>query len=374
MSCPTGSAGISLLWNRTWTEICDVKPTMELQVDNSAALPLDIACYVTLQRAPVSSRATLVYVPAAGLHAFLQHVWPAVHASARIILVTGRSDRGPAASLGLPTLPRWQTGKAGAEEDRPHTVEPAAVQGPLRGCLEDDRLAAWWSENLDFSHPKARPLPIGVDLHTLASARAGGRAYWGQPKSAHAQAQELLHMGRTATPAMERDGRVFVHFGLVNRRRLAVLQRIKDNPCYAIAAGMPGATASVTAGKEGKHHVDRQQLWREMAKYRWVASIEGYGVDCHRTWEALYLGCGVVVQDTPFLRRLLHGFPALFVPGSPSAWDSYITQEALDNEWVKWQAGNAGREVQNSPTLDVAKWVSWLIESTDPGAVRTESE
>jgi hypothetical protein len=39
----------------------------------------------------------------------------------------------------------------------------------------------------------------------------------------------------------------------------------------------------------------------DMARCRWVLSPPGNGVDCHRTWEALYLGV------TPIVLRTEHG-------------------------------------------------------------------
>jgi len=47
----------------------------------------------------------------------------------------------------------------------------------------------------------------------------------------------------------------------------------------------------------------RSYTWQRMAEYAFVYSPIGRGFDCHRTWEALVLGCIVVVQDNPTVRE-----------------------------------------------------------------------
>jgi hypothetical protein len=71
--------------------------------------------------------------------------------------------------------------------------------------------------------------------------------------------------------------------------------------------------------------VTRLQSWNNMVKYKYVASPHGNGLDCHRTWEALVLGCIPIVK-TSSLDHMYYGLPVLIV----SDW-SDITQELLDN-------------------------------------------
>jgi hypothetical protein len=351
-----------IVWNRSWSSACTCLPTLGVEADNETAHPNDFQCFQALNECYEQQEPVLTYVPLASLKPFYEHVWPEIHPGRRIVLVTGRADRGPAASLGLSTIPRWPSAKGQGEHA---DVEPSA-QSPLADILGDPRLLTWWSENLDFQHLKARPLPIGIDLHTLGSAKQVERSVWGGPASPETQAEELLAARRKALQqngSKDRDSRVYVHFGLINRRRLAVLQSIKDHPCYAIAQGMPGATAPVSAGKEGAHYMTRGELWEKMAAHRWVASVEGYGLDCHRTWEALYLGCGVVVQDVPCLRTLLHGFPAFFVQGAASAWATHVTKQVLDEAWGTWEQGQAsGALPPVEQLLTVDHWTQAMRE------------
>ena len=46
----------------------------------------------------------------------------------------------------------------------------------------------------------------------------------------------------------------------------------------------------------------QERTWRLFAQHAVVASPMGMGLDCHRTWEALALGCIVLLQDQPPVR------------------------------------------------------------------------
>ena len=43
-----------------------------------------------------------------------------------------------------------------------------------------------------------------------------------------------------------------------------------------------------------------------LATYRWCICPEGNGVDTHRLWEAIYLGCVPIVKRSPFIDTLVH--------------------------------------------------------------------
>ena len=56
----------------------------------------------------------------------------------------------------------------------------------------------------------------------------------------------------------------------------------------------------------------REQTWINQSKYSFVISPHGNGLDCHRTWEALALGCIPVVK-TSGLDPLFKDLPVLIV-------------------------------------------------------------
>ena len=49
-----------------------------------------------------------------------------------------------------------------------------------------------------------------------------------------------------------------------------------------------------------------------MIKYRFIISPHGNGLDCHRTWEALALGCYPIIKSSP-LDCMFEGLPVIIV-------------------------------------------------------------
>jgi hypothetical protein len=61
--------------------------------------------------------------------------------------------------------------------------------------------------------------------------------------------------------------------------------------------------------------VVRMESWRNQTKYAFVVSPPGEGLDCHRTWEAMCLGCIPILISSP-LDDLFEDLPVLIV----SSW------------------------------------------------------
>lgn len=72
----------------------------------------------------------------------------------------------------------------------------------------------------------------------------------------------------------------------------------------------------------------------ELKDHKFMICPQGHGMDCHRNWESLYLRRVPVMKDHPYFRKLMEGFPVLFVKDWPE-----ITEELLkDNEHLYQQA------------------------------------
>ena len=70
--------------------------------------------------------------------------------------------------------------------------------------------------------------------------------------------------------------------------------------------------------------VSRFVTWAHQVKYEFVVSPHGGGLDCHRLWEALALGCIPLVKSSP-IDPLYEGLPVLIVKD----W-SDVTQALLE--------------------------------------------
>jgi len=276
------------VWNRGYRLACDIGPPLEdygPSLDNgSCSVQDEHLCMHYSELFSVSTGlepVPLVFVPTLSLPAFVSFVMPLVPKSKRFVLVTGLADWGPARVFG-----------GGSE---------SAGAPACELLLNDERLVAWWAEMLDFgwgvTQKCLEALPLGVDLHTLAF-KPQDRPLWGPSQSPTLQLQQLW---ASAAVARHEDPRVYVCWGIRNRRRLAVTRAAESLPSvYALETAAPGTLL-------------RTEFWNRAGRCAWVACVQGYGRDCHRTWEALALGGGVVVEDMPFTRRVLRGHPAVFV-------------------------------------------------------------
>ena len=54
--------------------------------------------------------------------------------------------------------------------------------------------------------------------------------------------------------------------------------------------------------------VSQSAIWRRYAQYPFVVTTRGNGLDCHRTWELIYLGC-IVITKTSSLDPLYSELP-----------------------------------------------------------------
>ena len=142
----------------------------------------------------------------------------------------------------------------------------------LHRLLEHPNLVAWYTQNLaDKFHPKLHSIPIGLDLHTDRGFGVGIK---------------LLTTFRTMAtqPSGPRLDRVLVDFAASCN---------SDTRRGFIAANASNSIVDVLPKP-----ITQLELWKMYRRYRWVVSLPGNGLDCHRTWEAGYLGATVLVANS----------------------------------------------------------------------------
>jgi hypothetical protein len=221
-----------------------------------------------------------IYICSSALPDFVNRILPDI--KTRFILLSGDSD------VSVPT--------------------GILTDGDFDSLMNNPYLIALFSQNLVFSpklYPKLRYLPIGLDYHTVAN----NNMWWGPTCSPKTQEQLLIAVSKNARSFGERKPTAYSTFHFVlhrGSRRQAFDQIPKELVYYE-----PCATT-------------RLKSWKTQSEYAFVVSPPGEGLDCHRTWEALCLGCIPILISTP-LDDMFEGLPVLIV----KSW-SDVTRELLD--------------------------------------------
>ena len=228
-----------------------------------------------------------IYICSSALSDFVNRVLPNIQA--KFVLVTGDSDS---------PIP------AGALSSRDFDL-----------LINDSRLIVWYSQNLVFSpkeHQKLQFLPIGLDYHTMAN----NEMYWGPRTSPKKQEEELFAVAKKTRPLVERKPTAYTtfHFAIHRGSRQQAYNEIPQDLVYY-----------------EPNQVSRLESWNRQIEFAFVVSPPGEGLDCHRTWEALCLGCIPIMISTP-LDDMFEGLPVLIV----KAW-SDVTRELLNRTLAEYE-------------------------------------
>jgi hypothetical protein len=164
--------------------------------------------------------------------------------------------------------------------------------------LKDPNLVHWFTQNLGRQESKKLSgIPIGLDYHTMST-----QDVWGPKASPVSQEKMLLSTDRV--PINKRALTIYCNFlHTINddsaptrsKRRKESLEGVPNNLIFF-----------------EKKFVTRKVSWANMAKCAFVLSPHGAGLDSHRTYEALCLGCIPIVKKST-LDPLYKDLPVLIV-------------------------------------------------------------
>jgi hypothetical protein len=160
------------------------------------------------------------------------------------------------------------------------------------------------------NNDKIVQMPIGMDFHTISE---GKEHIWQLPneKRRHVDQELILQdiINQSNNNFLNREPKIYVNFTVCNDRfnqRQDSLNKINKELLVLNQTFTP-----------------RTENWLLTSKYAFVLSPAGVGLDCHRTWEALCLGCIPIVKMVNFT-KLFEDLPVLMV----TDW-SEVTEELL---------------------------------------------
>lgn len=185
-----------------------------------------------------------------------------------------------------------------------------------RKYLDDEKLFALFAQNVAITHPKVVPIPIGLRSACL-------HAQW-----THEQHTTIAHM---SAQRQEKKHLVYANFSPVTNMKVRkpLFDYLKTcDFCYVCE---PRKTI--------------RDYLTDVAQSKFVVSPHGSGLDCYRTWEALYLGAYPIVLTSP-LDILYEGLPVLIV----NNWRE-LSRELLEQKYAEFS-----NQQFNEEKLDFAYW------------------
>jgi len=160
--------------------------------------------------------------------------------------------------------------------------------------LENSRLKCWYAQNVDYVHPKLKSIPIGI----------------ANPRWAHGNVDII--------------------------REVELMNLPKSNLLYCnfdIATNPPARQECLRAtGVPLAPRTDFKNYLMEMKQSYFVLSPNGNGVDCHKTWEALYLKTIPIVTNSVNITNFSN-YPMLVL----DKWDKFsmikLSQGLYEEIW-----------------------------------------
>ena len=207
------------------------------------------------------------------------------------------------------TIPEYNFVLVTGNED---TTIPEDFKEKSNEILNSPNLIHWYSQNLnDLTHLKLSSIPIGLDYHTIGEGNPE-MAWWGQQQTPKKQEELIFELNKV--PYDQREIKLYINFANSIRGKYGEKDRKE---------ALEQIPKHLQVVEENK--VPRKESWKHMAQYAFVVSPLGNGLDCHRTWETLVLGCIPVVK-TSSLDILYKDLPVLIVKN----WYD-INEELLKN-------------------------------------------
>ena len=202
--------------------------------------------------------------------------------------------------------------------------------------LNSNMLLKWFTQNSRIEeNDKIIQMPIGLDYHTIAT---NPNCRWRLPEEGTLPKQQeniLLNIINVSKPFYDRNHKIYVNFTFNSDRfgqRQLALKTIPDNLMEIKNDFIP-----------------RTKTWQNMINYTFVLSPTGIGLDCHRTWEALCLGCIPIICIKEF-KTMFEDLPILIV----NDWNQ-ITKELLENTIEKFKNKNFKKD-----KLTLEYWVKQI--------------
>ena len=205
--------------------------------------------------------------------------------------------------------------------------------------LENEKISHCFTWNKPFEHKKLSCLPIGINHYR--------------------HFEELSNWLKNRVNIEENDKKLLcMNCSLhTNKMRKELYDKVKKwDFCTQIEQIENKRTYFEKSNIEGRIKIDvvNPECYSIWSNYKFILSPPGEGVDCHRTWEAMYMGCIPIVISSS-LNELYEDLPVLVV----NNWDE-ITEEYLNEQYEIIKNKN-----KNKDKLSLNYWINKIKDKVN---------
>ena len=154
--------------------------------------------------------------------------------------------------------------------------------------IANDSMVKWFGLNM-VPHEKCEGIPDGMPNMHLIGISKGSNNSLELSTNTYNLLDEVRDNAKTEL--------VYVNFNLKTHKTRDKVRRILEKNGFKLQSG----------GKKWKEYIN------EMSKYKFCISPRGNGIDCYRTWEALYIGCIPIVEKHEEIYTYFKDLPLLWV-------------------------------------------------------------
>jgi hypothetical protein len=180
-----------------------------------------------------------------------------------------------------------------------HNGDESVING-----LIPENLIAWYAQNLEFKHPKIFPLPIGLENNHWHPHKRSILKKAAHNKSLENRKIKALSQFNPNTYTQER----------YNLIEMVANERVFADNYYCLN------------GTNFEQYVDN------LMSYAFCLCPRGNGIDTHRMWEAITLGCIPIVKRY-YTHSFEEKFPIVFVDDWSEVTEDFLkkTYDKIDN-------------------------------------------
>ena len=179
------------------------------------------------------------------------------------------------------------------------------IPGKYYPYLDDKKLVAWFGINVVLKHKKLYPLPVGLTNNFYSFIRCPRNTTISET------IDSILHKFSCDRP---------------EKRHLLLLPSLGDTHIERKKVKEIFSTKEFCKKAEKKPF---KEYLEDMAYCKFILSPQGIGLDCHRTWEALLMGCIPIVSSSP-IDNLFDDLPVLIIQN----WNQ-ITKKFLEEKYME---------------------------------------